>query len=70
MNELQNILDREGLTQTTFAAMCGISGGTINKICRQKLQPSSRHKHIIMKALNKYAEEEKYTVEFIFSGEK
>jgi len=71
MNKLQDVLDKEGLTQTKFSKLCEdiaekISNGTINKICTNTVKASNRHKNIIVKVLNKYIKEEKYSVGDIF----
>jgi hypothetical protein len=70
-NRLQEILDKEGLTQTKLAKLTEdiaerISSGTINKICTHRISTSNRHKNIIVKVLNKYVKEEKYAVSSIF----
>jgi len=70
-NLLQEALDKEGLTQTKLAKLTEdvaerISSGTINKICTHRVSASNRHKHIIVKVLNKYVGQEKYTVSSIF----
>jgi hypothetical protein len=70
-NRLQEILDMEGLTQTKLAKLTEdiaerISSGTINKICTNTNPASNRHKHIIVKVLNKYVGQEKYSVNSIF----
>jgi len=68
---LQGVLDKEGLTQTKLAKLTEdvaerISSGTINKICTNKVSASNRHKNIIVKVLNKYVGQEKYSVESVF----
>jgi transcriptional regulator with XRE-family HTH domain len=70
-NRLQEILDKEGLTQTKLAKLTEdiaerISSGTINKICTNRNPVSNRHKYIIVKVLNKYVGQEKYSVSSIF----
>ena len=70
-NRLKEILEIEGLTQVKFAKLTdkmaeSICTGTINKICTCNYSASNRHKHIIVKALNKYLGQEKYTVDAIF----
>lgn len=69
-NRLKEVLDTEGLTQVKFASLTGelaerISSGTINKICSHQ-KTSNRHKHIIVKVLNKYIGQEKYVVTDLF----
>jgi DNA-binding XRE family transcriptional regulator len=70
-NRLQEMLDKEGLTQTKLAKLTEefaerISSGTINKICTHRISPSNRHKNIIIKVLNSYVGQEKYSVSSIF----
>ena len=70
-NRLRKVLDVEGLTQVKLADLCkktaeSISNGTINKICTNRISVSERHKNIIVKVLNEYIGEEKYTVNAIF----
>ena len=70
-NLLQEVLDKEGLTQTKLAKLTEdvaerISSGTINKICTRRNSASNRHKNIIVKVLNKYVGQEKYSVESVF----
>ena len=71
LNRLQEVLDKEGLTQTKLAKLCEdfaerISSGTINKICTNTVLASNRHRNIIVKVLNKYVGEEKYSISKIF----
>ena len=71
VNKLQEVLDFEGLTQTKLAKLTedvaeSISSGTINKICTNTILASNRHKNIIIKVLNKYVGQEKYSVSSIF----
>ena len=70
-NRLKDTLNAVGITQTKLATLCrdfaeSISVGTINKICTEKISPSERHKNIIVKAINKYLKEEKYSIGDIF----
>ena len=70
-NRLKETLNVIGITQAKLARLCeefaeSISVGTINKICTRKNSPSDRHKHIIVKAINKYLKEEKYSINDIF----
>ena len=70
-NRLQEVLDTEGLTQVKLARLTEdiaekISSGTINKICTNTNPTSNRHKNIIVKVLNKYVGQEKYSVSSIF----
>ena len=70
-NLLQEVLDKEGLTQIKFAKLTEdiserISSGTINKICTNRISVSNRHKNIIVKVLNKYVGQEKYSVNSLF----
>ena len=70
-NRLKDILNVVGITQTKLVKLCeeyaeSISVGTINKICTKKYSPSDRHKNIIIKAINKYLKEEKYSIVDIF----
>lgn len=70
-NRLQEVLDKEGLTQVKLAKLTEdiaerISNGTINKICTHRISVSNRHKNIIVKVLNKYVGQEKYSVSSIF----
>jgi len=70
-NRLKDTLNKVGITQAKLAKLCeefaeSISNGTINKICTMKISPSERHKYIIVKAINKYLKEEKYSIDDIF----
>jgi hypothetical protein len=70
-NRLKDTLNVIGMTQAKLAKLCeefaeSISVGTINKICTRKISPSNRHKHIIVKTINKYLKEEKYSINDIF----
>jgi len=70
-NRLKDTLNVVCITQAKLAKLCeefaeSISVGTINKICTRKISPSDRHKYIIIKAINKYLKEEKYSINDIF----
>lgn len=70
-NRLKDTLNVIGITQAKLARLCeefaeSISVGTINKICTRRVSPSNRHKNIIVKAVNKYLKEEKYSISDIF----
>jgi len=70
-NRLKDTLNSVGITQAKLAKLCedlaeSISVGTINKICTRKIFPSERHKNIIVKVINKYLNEEKYSIIDIF----
>ena len=70
-NKLKDTLNVVGITQAKLAKLCeefaeSISVGTINKISTKKISPSDRHKNIIVKAMNKYLKEEKYSIGDIF----
>jgi len=70
-NRLKEVLNVVGITQAKLARLCedyaeSISVGTINKICTRNISPSERHKNIIVKVINKYLKEEKYSVKDIF----
>ena len=72
-NKLKDTLNVVGITQVKLAKLCeefaeSISVGTINKISTRKISPSDRHKNIIVKAINKYLKEEKYSIGDIFYG--
>jgi len=71
-NKLIDVLTEVGITQAKFAKLCGeyaesISVGTINKICTRRISPSTRHKNIIVKVINTYLEEKKYSINDIFN---
>ena len=53
-NNLRDILDGIGETQTEFALKANIAGGTINKICRGKYKVSVRLKNRVVLTLNTY----------------
>jgi len=70
-NKLKKVLNVVGITQAKLARLCedyaeSISVGTINKICTGNILPSERHKNIIIKVINIYLKEEKYTIEDVF----
>jgi len=70
-NKLKDTLNVVGITQAKLAKLCeefaeSISVGTINKICTKRISPSDRHKNIIVKVINRYLKEEKYSIEDIF----
>ena len=70
-NRLKDILNVVGITQAKLVKLCeefaeSISVGTINKICKKKIPASTRHKNIIVRVINRYLKEEKYSIEDIF----
>ncbi|MDR0603908.1 MAG: hypothetical protein LBG80_06365 [Bacteroidales bacterium] len=70
-NRLKDTLNVVGITQAKLAKLCeeyaeSISVGTINKICTRRISPSDRHKNIVVKVLNRYLKEEKYSIGDIF----
>jgi len=71
-NKLKEVLNVVGITQAKLARLCedhaeSISVGTINKICTRTISPSERHKNIIVRVINKYLKEEKYSINDIFN---
>lgn len=69
-NFLDDILTREGLSQTLLATRIEMSAGYINKICRNKAVPSERTKHRILNGLNGITKKD-FKYEEIFSrGER
>ena len=64
-NTLLNVLTNEGITQTDLAFESGLSYGTINRVCNQKMSISLTSQNKILKALNKLATN-RYELEDIF----
>lgn len=66
MNILKQVIESEGLTQTEFAKISGISVGTLNRIANNKIEPTTRLKNKILKAMNNYLNMNKYQMSDIF----
>jgi DNA-binding XRE family transcriptional regulator len=65
-NNLKKLLTDNGITQAQLIKESDLSTGTINLICRKKIDPSLKTKEIVVKGLNKLSAKN-YTLEEVFS---
>lgn len=65
-NNLQNVINNEGISQQDLANSSHVSVGYINKVCNKKVTPAPKTQSKIVNGLNTLAKKLQYSLNDIF----